>query len=414
MGNIKGFSCVACDNVMPPSPQLVYECDKCGANLQVVYDYEALKKKLSPNYFKGIERKDVWRYIDLLPVSEDSPKPPLTIGWTPIYEVKRLGKELGHENLFIKDESRNPSASFKDRASSVALVKGLELEAEVMTGASTGNAGSSMACLAASMGISPVIFVPEKAPKAKVAQLLLFGAKVLAVRGTYDQAFDLCLEATRKYGWYNRNTGYNPYTREGKKTCSLEIAEQFDWQVPDVVAVSVGDGNIISGLWKGFKDLLAVGLIDRLPRLLAVQSSKSNAVAQAFSKGLDEVEPVSATTIADSISVDLPRDGLAALNAVKESKGFAVEVSDETILSTIATCARFSGVFGEPAGVTAVAGVEEAAKQGLLQKEWKVVTVMTGSGLKDVDSALKAAGEPMKVDPDPSKLEEISKMVKGK
>jgi len=221
---------------------------------------------------------------------------------------------------------------------------------------------------------------------------------VIMVEGTYDQAFDLCARICEEKGWFNRNTGYNPYTREGKKTVSFEICEQLGWEVPDTVLVPVGDGNIITGVWKGFKDLLGVGLIDRLPRLIAVQSEKSSAVVDAV-LGDGVVRPVSATTVADSISVDLPRDGEAAVKAVKESKGTGVLVSDEAILESILTIARGAGVFAEPAGATAYAGLEKMRAEGIVSGDETVVCLVTGNGLKDVKSAIRVAGSPTPIDP---------------
>jgi threonine synthase len=305
--------------------------------------------------------------------------------------------------MWLKDDGRNPSASYKDRASSVAVVKALELGFDKICGASTGNAASSTACLCASIGLSPIIFVPETAPKAKIAQLLIFGAKVFAVKGSYDDAFDLCLEATAEYGWYNRNTGYNPYTREGKKSCSYEVCEQMNWDVPDLVLVPVGDGNIISGVWKGFKDLYGVGLIDRLPRLVAVQSDRSSAVVDAVN-GDGVIRPVKATTIADSISVDLPRDGAMAVRAVRESGGMAVKVSDAAILDTITFIARMGGIFSEPAGATSVAGLRKLVAEGRLNGPEKIVCLITGNGLKDIDTAMKIAGKTVPVEPDLASL----------
>ena len=235
--------------------------------------------------------------------------------------------------------------------------------------------------------------MPKTAPRAKIAQLLTFGAEVLAVDGTYDQAFDLCLEATRRFGWYNRNTGFNPYTREGKKTVSFEICEQLGWQVPDLVVVPVGDGNILSGVWKGFVEFQRLGFIDRLPKLLAVQAEGSAAIVKAAA-GDGVIRPVSGDTVADSISVSLPRDGEAAVKAIRESGGFGVTVSDDAILAAIGEVARGAGVFGEPAAAAAWAGLKEAVRQGLVDPAWRVVVLITGNGLKDVASAMKVAGEP--------------------
>ncbi|HPP88157.1 MAG TPA: threonine synthase, partial [bacterium] len=303
-------------------------------------------------------------------------------------------------NLYFKDDGRNPSASFKDRAGAVALLNAIENNAEIITGASTGNAASSMACLSASLGISPVIFVPKAAPIAKISQLLVFGAQVYAVNGTYYDAFDLCLKVTEKFGWYNRNTGFNPYTREGKKTCALEIIEQLNWKVPDKVFVPVGDGNIISGIWKGFKDFYELGLIEKLPQLIAVQAEGSAAISNAINKNTKVIEAVKANTIADSISVDIPRDGELAVKSVLESQGGAVTVSDNEILSAIKEVARLTGIFGEPAGVTGYAGLKKLLNANKLKESEKIVIVVTGNGLKDVASAQKSVGQPYQIEAD--------------
>jgi threonine synthase len=330
----------------------------------------------------------------------------LQVGGTPLMPAPVLGAQLGLTRLWLKDDSRNPSASFKDRAGAVALAVAHEQRAPLVAGASTGNAASSFALLCARTGMPAIIFVPENAPAAKVAQILLFGAHVVAVRGTYDQAFDLCAEACREFGWYNRNTGFNPYTREGKKTCSYEIVEQLDWEVPDWVFVSVGDGNILSGLWKGFTDLKALGLISKVPRLAAVQAEGSNAVKQAFD-GDGKLRPVSGKTIADSISVSMPRDGEAAVAALRESNGIAISVGDEEILAAMRLAARYEGVFAEPAAAAAVAGTARAVIEGHVGRDESVVTVITGSGLKDVPSAMRAAGSPHLIAPTMKALKDL-------
>lgn len=403
MSHIMGMKCFNCrKEISFQAESMQYLCPSCEGNLEVIYDYKKIGKDFSQSMLEKNTDYSMWRYSSLLPIKDLKHIPPLQIGWTPLYRAKKLGDELGLNNLYIKDDGRNPSASLKDRAGAVALVCALERGITRITGASTGNAGSSMACLCASVGLTPVIFVPEKAPKAKIAQLLLYGSKVLLVKGTYDEAFDLCLLVSKKYGLFNRNTGYNPFTREGKKTCSLEICEQMKWDAPDWVFISVGDGNIISGLWKGFKDLYELGLIRKLPKLCAVQSEKSNAVFQALKTSTNEkieIKPVSATTIADSISVDMPRDGVAAVRAVLESNGASVEVSDEEILDSIKLLANKSGVFGEPAGVTGLAGLRKQIREKAVSKEEKIVFVVTGNGLKDVDSALKVSGSGHIIEP---------------
>jgi len=326
------------------------------------------------------------------------------VGMTPLSSAPALARRFGVGAVLVKDDGRNPSASFKDRASSVALAHAREAGHDLVVAASTGNAAAATAVLAAPARIKVRLFVPRSAPRAKVAQLLTFGAEVLAVDGTYDQAFELSLAATRRFGWYNRNTGFNPYTREGKKTVSFEICEQLGWKAPDLVVVPVGDGNIISGVWKGFVEFHRLGLVETVPRLLAVQAAGSAAIATALA-GDGVVRPVAGETVADSIGVRMPRDGDAAVKAVRDSGGFAVTVSDEEILAAIPDLARNSGVFAEPAAAAGLAGLARAHARGSLGGARIVVLLVTGSGLKDVGAALRTAGEPRAVSPDPAALE---------
>jgi threonine synthase len=398
-----GLCCLRCGRTAPLEDGL-YVCPECGANHQVTYDLPAVARAWRRADLSADPDRTIWRYAPLLPLGGRLEGPP--VGWTPLVDAPKLAAILGVHACQVKDDGRNPSASFKDRASSVALQRARETGHTLVTGASTGNAASATAVLAAAVGLRTRIFVPRTAPRAKIAQLLTFGAEVLAVDGTYDQAFDLCLEATRRYGWYNRNTGYNPYTREGKKTVSFEICEQRGWSVPDLVAVPVGDGNIISGVWKGFCEFERLGFIDRLPRLLAVQAAGSAAVVQAL-EGDGVIRPVGGETLADSISVSLPRDGEAAVAAVRESGGFGITVPDEAILTAIGEVARGAGVFGEPAAVTAWAGLKAAAARGLLDPSWSVVLLNTGNGLKDVGAAMKAVAEPRVISPQASALDAL-------
>lgn len=396
--------CLRCQAAAPLKDG-VYLCAECGGNLQVEYDYDAIRREWSASDLAGDPDRTIWRYRPLYPVDGRIESPP--IGWTPLFEAPRLAEPLGLRRLLVKDDGRNPSASFKDRASAIALVRAAETGHSLVTGASTGNAASSTAVLAAGMGdITSRIFIPAAAPAAKVAQLLAFGAEVLAVKGTYDQAFDLCLAATERFGWYNRNTGFNPYTREGKKSVSFEICEQLGFQAPDLVVVPVGDGNIISGVWKGFHEFYRLGFIDTLPRLLAVQAERSDAVVRAL-EGDGTIAEVSGETVADSISVGLPRDGEAAVRAVRESKGFALRVTDQEILEAIPEVARGAGVFGEPAGVTSWAGLKRAVALGKIDPAWTIVILVTGNGLKDIASVVKVTGEPRQIEPDPEVLEQL-------
>jgi threonine synthase len=405
---VRGLKCVLCGAEYEPD-EVLYVCPKHGDEgiVDVIYDYDLIATRLTKEGLANNHDYSIWRYAPLLTVEDDSPRPPLQIGWTPLYHAKRLGEKLGLPHLYLKDDGRNPTASFKDRASAVGVVKALELGYETITCASTGNAASSLAGLAASVGLESVIFVPERAPQAKVAQLLIFGARVIMIKGTYDQAFDLCLEATKEYPWYSRNTAYNPYLSEGKKTAALELCEQLDWKAPDRIIVSVGDGCIIGGLWKGLKDLLALGFIDRLPQLVGVQAEGSAPLVRAWEEGSEEIVPLVPDTLADSISVGQPRDRVKALRAVRETGGQYVAVSDEEILEAMRSLGREAAVFAEPAGATGFAGLTKMAARGEIDPQERIVVLVTGNGLKDVDSAIRATGQPELIEPNMAALRRL-------
>lgn len=409
MRKVKALQCIRCGKEHKIS-ETKYNCGSCGGNLQVIYDYNLIKKRLTYESLENNPDRSIWRYLDILPVANIKNVPPVHVGWTPLYAAEKLGRDLGLSSLYLKDDGRNPTASFKDRASAVTVARALELKEKVITAASTGNAASSLACLTGSLSLKTIIFVPETAPAPKIAQLLVFGATVITVKGTYDDAFELCIKASKEYGWYNRNTGYNPFTREGKKTCAFEICEQMDWEAPDKVFVPVGDGNIISGIWKGFTDFNKLGIIEKLPQLVAIQAEKSDAVKRAF-EGDGEIRPVSGETLADSISVSLPRDGMAAVQAIKESGGFAVSVTDQEILSAIPEVARGANVFAEPAAAASYAGLKKAVSSGQVKESESVVILITGNGLKDIESAMKSVGRPYLINPN---MDELKKLVTEK
>lgn len=397
MSLVTGLTCIACRQKVGRTGQ-IYTCPACGGNLDVDYDYAAIGRAFTKAALAGNRDATIRRWLPLLPLDDVASLPPLDIGGTPLYRPARLGAKLGMQNLYIKDDGRNPTASFKDRASAVAVGVAREQGASIITAASSGNAGAALAGCCAAAGLRSIIFVPHTAPKPKVAQLLLFGAQVLAVKGNYDQAFDLCLEASRLYGWYNRNTGHNPYTREGKKTCSLEIAEQLNFHVPDKVMVGVGDGNIISGLWKGFRDLLALGWISHMPQMVGVQAAGASPLVTAWRENRP-LAPVDAQTIADSISVGIPRDGDAALRAVRETGGRFLSVSDDEIVDAMKILPGQAAVFAEPAGATGMAGLARMVREKTIDLDETVVVVVTGNGLKDVESAVRAGGQPTFIEP---------------
>ncbi|MDD6887419.1 MAG: threonine synthase [Candidatus Aphodomorpha sp.] len=406
MRRIAGYRCTICGKEFPFGPELM-TCPDCGEKgiLDILYDYDEVGRELTRESLSACRDNSMWRYRALMPVADtvDVSKF-LRIGWTPLYASLSLGSELGIKALYIKDDGINPTASLKDRASGVAVAKAIELGYDTIACSSTGNAASSCAGSAARMGLKAVIFVPERAPEGKVAQLMIFGAKVVSVHGDYKATFDLSKAAIAKYGWYNRNAGINPVMTEGKKTVALEIAEQLNWNVTDWVACSVGDGCTIGGVYNGFYDLFRLGLIERIPKILGVQSTGCCPFVDAARENRP-LQPTPENTLADSIAVGVPRNPVKALRAVRDSKGAWIAVSDEQILDTMRVLGRTEGVFGEPAGVTATAGVRQAVADGVIKPDETVTVISTGSGLKDVRNALRAAGKPQLCEPSLDALE---------
>jgi len=398
-----GYQCSVCGANYSPN-EAIYTCPKDGGNLDVQIDIERIKDQYQPEDIKNSSIFSIWRYLPLLPIKEPGYKetPFWAVGWTPVYSPEVLKNELNLEKLWIKDDGRNPTASFKDRASAVVVARAKEISAEIIVTASTGNAGAALAGMAAAANHRAVIFAPKTAPSAKVAQLLVFGAQVFLVDGNYDQAFDLSVQTSNEFGWYCRNTGYNPFTAEGKKTAAFEIWEQViernKLEKPLNIFVSVGDGNIISGIHKGFKDLFALDWLKEMPRIFGIQAEGSAAIANAFDDASEDIKAVSADTLADSISVNLPRDGLRALRAATQSGGRYIKVSDQAILKAIARLG-IEGIFAEPAASTAYAGLEKAVEEGFIQKDDPVLVLITGSGLKDVKAAAMAVREATVIEP---------------
>lgn len=404
MDNLVGYRCTLCGRRFPYNESMT--CPYCGEKgiLDILFDYDCIKKRFNKTSLASCRDNSMWRYAPLMPLEPRDFSSFLRVGWTPLYLSNRLGDELGLKKLYIKDDGLNPTASLKDRASSVAVAKAIELGYGTVACSSTGNAASSLAGNAARMGLKSVIFVPERAPEGKLAQLLIFGAKVISVKGDYRATFELSRAAIGKYGWYNRNAGINPILTEGKKTVALEIAEQLSWEPTDWVAVSVGDGCTIGGVYNGFHDLYELGMIERIPKILGVQSAGCCPFVTAAEKGA-ELEPAQENTIADSIAVGVPRNPKKALRAVSASNGRWIAVSDDEILEAMRVLGRTEGVFGEPAGVTATAGVRKAVAEGIVRPDETVTVINTGSGLKDVKNALRAAGRPFSCEPDLAALE---------
>lgn len=402
MATIKELKCPVCGRSYS-ADEVQYTCPACGevGTLEVLYDYQALRTQLDRDALRNHSEQSMWRYKALLPIEGGSKVPPLRVGMTPLYDTTRLADALGLQQVWLKDDGQNPTGSLKDRASAMIVARAMEQGIQTVSTASTGNAAAALSGIGASMGMNIIIFVPASAPEAKIAQLLVYGATVLLVEDTYDVAFDLCSQMCLSEGWYCRNTGMNPYTVEGKKTVAYEIAEQLNWNVPDVVMVGVGDGNIIAGVYKGFYDLLQLGWIQRIPRLIGVQAEGSSALVHAWENKLkpQDMQPMTADTIADSISAGIPRDRAKALRAVRETQGAMIAVPDNEIIAAIPELARLTGVFGEPSCTAVYAGAKRAVQSGLLDKNESVLLLMTGNGLKDIRRAQQSVAHGLRVQP---------------
>jgi threonine synthase len=395
LAKIVRLTCVQCGAHYREGEHL-YTCPACGIEgiLDVEYDYDVARASMKTNGL-GTTPADrlgsIWRYIDLLPVTGEKGLPKLQVGGTPLVDAPRLAKLAGVASVVLKDDGRLPTASFKDRASAVGTTKARELGYAKIACSSTGNAASSLAGFSADAGLEAIIFVPAHAPAAKVAQLRAFGATVLLVEGSYDQAYYLCEDACRVHGWYDRNCAVNPYLVEGKKTCGLEIGEQLASDPPDWVVVALGDGCTTAGIWKGLREMHLLGVLPRLPRLLAVQAEGAAPLARAWdTKNFGDAkgyEKVKAHTAADSIAVGEPRNWRKALRAVKASEGAIVAVSDDSILVAAKDIAAHTGVFAEPTGAAPLAGLLRAREMGVVGAKDRVLIVVTGNGLKDVAGA---------------------------
>jgi threonine synthase len=403
------FSCVECGANYPEALGRLL-CDVCsrlqteGGTTRGVL--EVVIETLPGEWLEGYSSPEF--LTSFMPIPDGSYLPSLEVGNTPLLKAERLGRELDVQNVWVKDDTRNPSGSTKDRASQLVVAKASEYGIDTIAAASTGNAATALAAMAASAGKRAIAFVPASAPEAKLVQMQSCGAELIPVNGTYDDAFDLCLEACSRFGWYNRNTAINPFTTEGKKTMALEIAHQIraaDGSSADVVVVPTGDGVIIAGIARGFDDLVRAGLLEASPRLIAVQPERSSAIATALRDGTEVRPDPHADSVADSLNVSMPRNAVQCLKYVRACGGSGVIVTDDDILEAIPLLGRTTGVFGEPAAVASVAGLKCAVAEGLIDRDERVVLAVTGSGLKDPGSAARAVSRPEPIEPVMEELE---------
>jgi threonine synthase len=398
MDHVVVLECTLCGAEYDPD-QVVYTCPEhegVRGILEVTYDYDVVHDRFDAPLDGVVDSQ--WKYEPFLPVHDDADVVTLDEGGTDLFDAPNLSEAVGVETL-VKDDGRNPTGCFKDRASSIAVTKARHAGREVVTCASTGNAAASLAGYAARGGLDARIFVPGDAPEGKLAQPLVYGADVLAVEGSYDEAYDLSVDVTDEYGWYNRNAAINPFQVEGKRTVGHELAEQTSARgdVPDWLVFSMGDGCTIAGAWKGFREFRDLGYVDDAPKMLGVQATGASAIHDAF-HGHDDADDV-ADTLADSIAVGRPRNTVKACRALEESGGTAVLVDDDAILDAQTLLGRTEGIYSEPAGATALAGLQRALAEGVVDRDETVVVCSTGFGLKDTESALDATDDVTAIDP---------------
>jgi threonine synthase len=387
VGFVDHLRCRECARPFPV--EALHVCDFCFGPLEVVYDYEAAAAHISRQTIAA-GPQTIWRYADLLPAGAEAPVD-LGAGMTPLIRADRLAAELGLGELWVKDDTRNPTGSFKDRVVSVALTKARDLGFKVAACASTGNLANSVAAHAARAGIESYVFVPRDLEEAKIVATAVYGGNVIAVDGNYDDVNRLCAElASERPDWAFVNVNVRTYYSEGSKTLAFEVAEQLGWQVPDHVVVPIASGSQLVKIHKGFGELAAVGLLDdRQPpsvRVSGAQAAGCSPVATAYANGADQIRPVHPETIAKSLAIGNPADGWYALETVRSTGGSIASVTDEEILEGIELLARTEGVFAETAGGVTIATLAKLAASGVVRSDERVVAYITGNGLKTVEA----------------------------
>jgi threonine synthase len=382
MAKALALKCRECGREYPIEP--IHVCEYCFGPLEVKYDYEEIKKKISR---KKIEEgpKSLWRYIDLLPVEE--PRVGFHAGFTPLKKAENLGKLLGLENLYIKDDSVNhPTLSFKDRVVSVAISKAIEFGFDTTACASTGNLANSVASHSAQAGLNCFVFIPANLESQKIYGSLVFSPTVVAVEGTYDDVNRLCSEIANELPWAFVNINIRPFYAEGSKTLAFEVVEQLGWRAPDAVVAPAASGSLVTKIWKGLKEMAIVGLIDEVKtRVYGAQAEGCSPIAQAWKEGRDFIKPVKPNTIAKSIAIGNPADGIYALQVTKESKGDWETATDEEIIEGIKLLAETEGIFTETAGGTTIAVLKKLAQRGAFRRDEVVVAYITGNGYKTME-----------------------------
>ncbi|HDK26840.1 MAG TPA: threonine synthase [Candidatus Atribacteria bacterium] len=405
------LKCFACGKEYNDHQKSIYRCKKCGGSLEIIYGYDELAHKINTKILE--ERKiGVWKYKELLPVRDDSKIITLGEGGTKLHKCERLAEVLGIKKLYAKDETRNPTGTYKDRPATVGISKALEFGAKTIAIASDGNAGPATAAYAAKAGLKCYVFMPSLTPIERIVQVQAFGGKVILIKGTVSDCIDILTEVQAYYGWYQLTTAIpsNPYQAEGSKTIAYEICEDLMWNIPNWVVIPVGGGGLLTANWKGFKEFFKLGIITKLPKIAAVQAEGCAPLVKAYNEDKEKIEIWGKPkTIAITIGVPYPLDGTAALKAIRESKGIAVAVSDEEILKVEKLLAQTEGIFAEAAGVASLAGVKKLIGEGIINSEERVVFEVTGTGLKDLKSAMKTYEKPPCIEAKPKEVEDAVK-----
>lgn len=387
--------------------EIVYFCKKCGDLLEVRYDFEELSEKLEKTDWRNVPLS-VWRYRDFMPVGDISKIVSLKEGGTGLHSCHKLGRQLGLQLLHVKNEGENPTGSFKDRGMTVGVSKAKELGAKNVICASTGNTSASLAAYAAKAGMRCTVLIPSgKIAYGKLSQAMIYGAKVLQIRGNFDQSLDMVLKISEKHPSIYLLNSINPFRVEGQKSMGFEICDQLDGETPDRIIVPVGNAGNISAIWKGFTEYYELGFIRKLPKMTGIQAAGSAPIAQMIKTGSQEMIPVETPeTLATAIRIGAPVSWKKAVSAIRNSGGTAETVTDEEILAAQKLLARVEGIFVEPASASSIAGLIKLVNIGIISKDERVVCVTTGHGLKDPDTAIKSSDKPVEVDAQISAIED--------
>jgi threonine synthase len=402
---VKGLKCRECGKEFPPVK--IYACEHCFGPLEIVYDLDSIT--LNNGSFRNRART-VWRYHELLPIHDKTKIVDLGAGYTILHKCYNLAEVLGLKKLYVKDDTVNPTNSFKDRPATVAVSKAQEFGAKAVGCASTGNLAAAVAAHAAKAGLPCYVFIPADTEANKVLQAATYGAKILAVKGTYDEANRLAAQASEEYGWAFANINLRPYYVEGSKTLAFEVCEQLGWNTPDHIVVPVGSGALLCALWRGFNQFKELGLVDnKRIKVTAAQPYGCSPIVSAFKSNSIDVEPIEKpNTIAKSLAIGDPGDGLYTLRAVRESGGVAESATDEEILEAIQLLAKTEGIFAEPAGGVTIAILKKLIDLGKIAPDEEVVCCVTGSGFKASENLLGSVSKPVEIEPT---LEALSKVI---